>query len=147
MVWAEAWGAALLMAQTLGVGVGRGVAVPMLCGGGWPLPWLSRGGAVAVAVAVAVLLSRDGRCRRGVGVGVDRTPPTAAKDIDATPTIDVVWRARVAALSRSDVDSRVIQGIAARRKLVSQAGNSRPQQGHCAGDVRSGHGCAAEIRV
>jgi hypothetical protein len=87
--------------------------------------------------------------RRGSSSGRRRrcTSSHRSKNIDTTPTIDVVWRARGSALSRIDMDSRVIQGIAARGKLVSQAGNSRPQQSHCARDVRRGHGCAAEIRV
>ena len=80
------------------------------------------------------------RSRRGSGAGGWRcrrcrssswrwrrcTSSYRSKDVDTTPTVDVVWRARGSALSRIDVDSRVIQRIAARRKLVSQAGNSRP---------------------
>ena len=127
MASAEAWGAALPMAPTW---VLASVAA-------WPLPCCCGGAGCW----------RGGRRRSSSGRRRRCTSSHRSKDIDPTPTIDVVWRARGSALSRIDVDSRVIQGIAARRKLVSQAGNSRPQQGHCARDVRSSHGCAAEIRV
>ena len=90
---------------------------------------------------------RGGRRRSSGGRRRRCTPSHRSKDIDTTPTIDIVWRARGSALSRIDMDSRVIQGIAARRKLMSQTRNSRPQQSHCARDVRRGHGCAAKIRI
>ena len=109
MAWAEAWGAALPMAPTwvLASVAAWQSAMPMLLQWGWQLAWRS--------------LSE---LQSGVGVGVP--PAYRGKNIDPTPTIDVVWRAGSAALSRSDVDGRVIQGIAARDNLVSQAGNSRP---------------------
>jgi hypothetical protein len=52
---------------------------------------------------------RSGSGRRGRCTSFHRS-----KDVDPTRTINVVWRARGSALSRTDVDSRVIQGIAAR---------------------------------
>jgi hypothetical protein len=46
-------------------------------------------------------------------------------------------------LSGGDKDSRIIQGVATWLNLMLEAGNSRPQQSHGAGDVRRSHGCAA----
>ncbi len=65
------------------------------------------------------------------------------KDIDPAPSVDVVWRARSAALGWRDKMSRVIQGRPTRIDLVLQLGMGRPEQGHCAGDMRSRHGRAA----
>jgi len=90
---------------------------------------------------------RGGRRRSGSGRRRRCAASHSSKNIDPAPTIDIVWRARGSALSRTDVDSRVIQRIAGRRKLMSQARNSRPHQGHCACNVRSSHGCAAEICI
>ena len=70
---------------------------------------------------------RGGRRRSGSGRGRRRTSFNCSKDIDPTPTIHVIWRTRTAALSRSNVDSRVIHCIAPRGKLMSQTRNSRPQ--------------------
>ena len=81
---------------------------------------------------------RGGRSRRWRWA-----PAYGRKDIDPTPTIDVVWRAGVSALSRINVNSGVIQRILASGKLMLQAGNSRPQQRHRAREVRSSHRRAA----
>jgi len=46
-----------------------------------------------------------------------------------------------------DLNSRAIQGVATCLDLVLQAGNSRPQQRHGTGNMRSGHRCAAGSRI
>ena len=103
------------MAEYLwGLESGRGVVVGVSCG---------RRKIVGVGDGLGGGVASSCCRRRGRWRG---PPPTAAKDIDPAPAIDIIWRTRVAALSRSDMDSRVIQRIAARRKLVSQARNSRP---------------------
>jgi hypothetical protein len=43
--------------------------------------------------------------------------------------------------------SGVIQCCAARIDLVPQARNRAPEQSHCAGNMRRGHGCATGSRV
>ncbi len=90
---------------------------------------------------------RCGCGRAGSGRRRWSAPAHRGENIDPTPAIHIIWRTRSAALSRSDVYSRVIQGIAARGNLVPQARNSRPQQGYCARHVRRGHRCAAEICI
>ena len=88
MAWAEALGAALLMAP---LWVLASVAA-------WECPMRCRGVAVAVAVAVGVAV--------GVGVGVSSSH--RGKNVDPTPTVDVVWRSCIAAQGGSDMNSRVI---------------------------------------
>ena len=95
MAWEEAWDAALPMAPTwvLGSVAVWLSAMPMLLQWGW--------------------LLACGRCRSSSGRRRRCTSSYRGKDIDPAPTIDIIWWACVAALSRSNVDSRVIQGIAA----------------------------------
>ena len=69
------------------------------------------------------------------------------KNIHAAPAINVVGWPRIAALSGSDMHSRVVQRIAAVCKLVAQTRNCIPQQGHSSCNMRSSHGCAAEKGV
>ena len=90
---------------------------------------------------------RGGRRRRSRGRRRWRTSSHCSKNIDPPPTIDVVWRASISALSRSDMHSGVIQSIATRSNLMPKAWNSRPEQGHRAGDMWSSHGRATEICI
>ena len=90
---------------------------------------------------------RGGRCRSGSWRRRRCASSYRSKDIDPTPTEYVVWRAGVSALSRINVNSGVIQRVPASGKLMLQAGNSRPQQGHRARNMRSSHGRAAGKRI
>ena len=89
---------------------------------------------------------RRWRCCRG-WCWCWRGAADSCKDIHPAPSIDVVWRARVAALRRRDKMSCVIHGCTTRGDLVFKAWNGRPQQRHGAGNVRSGHGRTAESAV
>ena len=92
--------------------------------------------------------SRTGRysccsCRSRSG----RSAAYRRKDIHPAPAIDIVRRTRVTALGVTDMHSRVVQCIATGRKLVAQTWNCTPQQGHGPGNMRSSHGCPAEIAI
>ena len=107
--------------------------------------------AVAVGVAVAVALGEP----VGVGDGVDahaegvpvavgvgfrargrrRCCPRRTAIHLTGPSHTHCWADRVAALGRRDKDRRVIYGVPTRRKLMPQAWNRRPEQGHCPGNV------------
>ena len=131
--------------MAVAVGVGLGGTVGSSCSRGC---WCWRWGRCCRCRRWASGSARSGRCwwrrsrRRGRW-----WCPYSSRDIDPTPAINVVWRARSAALGGRDKDSRVIQGVATCLDLVLQAGNGRPQQRHGAGNMRSGHGCAAGNRI
>ena len=76
-----------------------------------------------------------------------RSAVYSGKNVHPAPSINVVWRSRIAAQGGSDMNSRVIQGIATRSNLMPHAWQRAPQQGHGPGDVRSGHGGAAGNRI
>jgi hypothetical protein len=116
--------------------------------GGWSGP-RSRGRSRCGRRKISRCRRRTRRRSRGSTCRRSRRRRWAAayrrKDIHPAPTIDIVWRARIAALGVTDMHSRVVQRVATSRKLVAQTWDCVPQQGHGSGYMRSGHRGAAEI--
>ena len=69
------------------------------------------------------------------------------RNIDSSPSSDIVWRACRPALLVGDKMGRFIQHCPTPRNVVTQLWSGAPQQRHRPGDMWRRHGCATENRV
>ena len=119
--------------------------------------WMSPKAAVDPA---HLSLSSPAATRRGDAIEVSRLSSLASnrentaadsecgsKDIDSTPTNNIVWRAGRAALVVGEKKSGLIQYCSTSRNIVTQLWPRTPQQCHGASDVRRRHRCAAKTCI
>src|SRR5262249_10902728 len=120
------------------------ITVDVNVGRGRPPPFQTRCIYSGYLFPLASELNRSRRRRRSRSW---RAAAYSGQDIDATPSINVVWRSGSATLGGRDVNSRVIQGRPAWVDLILQARIGRPKQSHGTRDMRSCHGRAVGKRI